>query len=74
MLQREHGPVLLVIGQQIALGRDTSGEIVHGYGVRFRWSHAQQQAFLAATEHLASLPAQPEHCRGDERYEVYRLR
>lgn len=73
-LHREHGvPVLLVIGHQIRLDRP-DGTITHGYGDQFRWTAPQRAAFVAATEHLASLPARPSRNRGDERYEVYRLR
>jgi hypothetical protein len=73
-LQRAgHGPVLFVIGAPVLL-EQPDGDVVHGYGDRFRWTPEQRRAFTAATEHVASLPAEPARLRGDERYEVHRLR
>ncbi len=73
-VQREQdAPVLLVIGQPVQL-EPASGDVKHGYGHRFRWSAPQLEEFRASTQHLASLPARPSRFRGDERYEVFRLR
>jgi hypothetical protein len=71
--REQAAPVLLVIGKAIALDRP-SGEVRHGYGDWFRWSTAQHQEFVVATELVASLPARPSRFRGDEHYDVYRLR
>ncbi len=73
-VQRDgHRPVLLVIGHPIALDRP-AGSVRHGYGDHFVWTESQHREFVAATQHVASLPARPSRFRGDERYEVYRLR
>jgi hypothetical protein len=66
-------PVLLVIGHAMRLDQP-SGEVVYGYGDRFRWTAAQHEQFRAATELVASLPSEPGRFLGDERYDVYRLR
>lgn len=66
-------PVLVVLGKVIRLDAP-SGAVRHGYGDWFRWSAAQLEEFVAATERIASLPARPSRFRGDEHYDVYRLR
>jgi hypothetical protein len=66
-------PVLLVIGKQIPLEQPLA-DVVHGYGTRFSWTAAQHRAFAAATELVARLPADASGFRGDEHYDVYRLR
>jgi len=73
-VQHEQGvPVLLLIGWPIDI-ESTSGAVTYGYGDRFRWTAEQHEQLRASTEHLASLPARPSRFRGDERYEVFRLR
>jgi hypothetical protein len=69
----EHAPVLLVIGHAMRLDQP-SGDIVFGYGDRFRWTAQQYEQFRAATELVASLPSEPGRFLGDERYDVFRLR